>query len=84
MAQPVAERAVDVRALLQRVHLVHAHAGQALVLALEHVEHPDGLAVGQREDHVGARAHVGEHVLGPARGGQRSRHAARIAHVAAP
>ena len=54
--QPVAEGPVDVRPLVQRVHLVHAHAAQALVLALEHVEQPDRLPVGQREDHVRARA----------------------------
>ena len=65
---------MDVRPLVQRVHLVHTHAAQALVLALEHVQQPDGLAVGEREDHVGARADVREDLLGPARGGQSSRH----------
>ena len=80
MPQPVAEGAVDVRALVQRVHLVHAHVAQPLVLALEHVEQPDRLAVGQRQDHVRARPHVGEDVLGAAGGGQRSRHARSMAH----
>ena len=74
MPQPVAERAVDVGPLVQRVHLVHAHVAQPLVLALEHVEQPDRLPVGQREDHVRARADVREDVLRPAGGGQRSRH----------
>jgi hypothetical protein len=65
------------------VHLVHPDAVEAFVLALEHVEQPDRLPVGQREDHVGARPDVREDVLGPARGGERSRHGRRIAQLAA-
>ena len=75
--QPVAVGPVEVRPLLQRVHLVHPHAAQALVLALEHVEQPDRLPVGQRQDHVRAGPDVREDVLGPAGDGQRSRHGAQ-------
>ena len=75
MAQPVAELAADVRPLVQRVHLVHADALELLLVALEHVEEPDRLAVGERNDQVGARADVVEHALRRDRCGQTSGHA---------
>ena len=41
-----------------------AHALEALMVRLQHVEQAHGLAIGHRRDDVGARGHVGEHVFG--------------------
>jgi len=49
--------AVDVRALLQGVYLMHAYAFEALVVRLQHVQQRDRFAVGHRNDHVGAERH---------------------------
>jgi hypothetical protein len=57
------------------LHLVHVHALESIVVLLEHVEQPNGLAVGERDDHVGARADVIEDVLGRDCRGGTSRHA---------
>jgi hypothetical protein len=45
--------AVDVRPLVQGVHLVQAHVLQALVVGLERVDERDGLAVDHGDDDVG-------------------------------
>jgi hypothetical protein len=58
-------RAVQVGPVVQRMHLMQAHVLQALVVGLQHVDEGDGLAVGHRDDDVGAGRHVKEHVLGP-------------------
>ena len=59
MAQPVAERAVQVRPVVERVHLVHADAGPvASAWASMASSRRHGLAVGQRDDEVGARPDV--------------------------
>jgi hypothetical protein len=55
--------AVEVRALVQCVHLVQAHVLEALVVGLERIDDGDRLAVGHRHDDVGARGDVREHVL---------------------
>ena len=79
MPEVVAERAVDIGPLVQRVHLVHAHAHEAVGVLLERVHQPDRLAVGERQDHVGVRADVAQHVLGAAGRGERARHRAQDA-----
>jgi len=43
---------------------MHPHVLEALVVGLERVEQPDGLAVGHRNDDVGAGLHVRERVNG--------------------
>ena len=45
------------------MHLVQAHVLEALVIGLERVDQRDRLAVDHRDDDVGARGHVREHVL---------------------
>ena len=79
MAQVVAALALDRRPRMERVHLVDAHAVELGVVRLEHVDEPDGLAVGHRDDHVGLRRDVVEHRLG----GDRPGHDASAARAAA-
>ena len=50
-------------------------------MALEHVDQADGLAVGERHDHVGARAEVVEDALRRDGGGHTSRHARKSARM---
>ena len=63
MAQVVAELALHVPPRLQRVHLVDAHLVEPVGVRLERVEDGAGLAVGERDDEVGAGRHVVEHGL---------------------
>ena len=60
--QVVAELAVQVGPVVQRVHLVHPHAVEALGVGLDGVEHRHGLAVGERHDQVVAVVDVVEDV----------------------
>ena len=64
MAEPVAVGAVQVRPIVQGVHLVDTDARQLVGRALDRVEQRDRLAVGERHDQVGSRADVIEHSLG--------------------
>jgi hypothetical protein len=77
VTQPVAEGAEDVRPLVQRVHLVDAHALERLGVLLERVDQADRLAVGERQDHVGLRSDVTEDVLGTTRLRQHAGHRAQ-------
>ena len=52
------ERAVEVRPVVQGVHLVHRHAVEIAGVGLDGVEQDDRLAVGQRQDQVRARVEV--------------------------
>ena len=74
MPKPVAELAADVRPLVKGVHLVHADAAQVLLVLLQHVQKPDRLAVGEREDEVGAGPDVRQDILGRRGRRQRARH----------
>ena len=74
MAQVVAALAVQIRAVVERVHLMDPHAGQPAVLALEHVEQGHRLAVRHRHHDVGVARDVVEN-----RFGRRGIHAATIA-----
>ena len=53
--QSVAERPVQVRAVVHGVHLMDPDALQRFGVGLDGVEEADGLAVGKRDDEVGAR-----------------------------
>jgi hypothetical protein len=81
VAQPVPELPADVRPLVQGVHLVDADVLELLLMALEHVEEADRLAVGERDDHVGARTDVVQHALRCDRRGQTSRHVRMLARM---
>jgi hypothetical protein len=70
--QVLAPIAVEVRAVVQGVHLVDAHAPEALRLRLQRIDDRHGLAVGQRHDDVGPIADVVEHGVGWS--GRRSGH----------
>ena len=63
MAQAVAVGAVDVRPIVERMHLMDADSLQLVLVRLEHVEQRDRLAVREREDQVGAGAYVPEDSL---------------------
>jgi hypothetical protein len=52
---------VQIRTVVERVHLVHAHAGEPIGVRLDRVEEPDRLAVGHRHDQVRAVADVIDH-----------------------
>ena len=54
--QVAPERPVEVRAVVHGVHLVHRHVVEIAGVGLDGVEQDDRLAVGQRQDEVGARA----------------------------
>ena len=58
--QPGSEGAVQVRAIVQGVHLVHVDALQLGRVRLDGVEEDDRLAVGEGHDQVGARLDVVE------------------------
>ena len=60
MAEAVAERAVQVRPVVQGVHLVDAHAVEPVGAGLDRVEQRDRFAVGERHDEVGAGSDVVE------------------------
>ena len=64
MADPVAERAVQVRPVVDGVHLVDAQPVEAVGVGLDRVEHRDRFAVGQRHDDVGPRIEVVDDRLG--------------------
>ena len=72
VAQAVAERAVQVRPVVDGVHLVDRHAFEAVGVGLDGVEQADRLAVGQRHDDVGARGDVIENGLGVGRNRHRA------------
>ena len=86
MAQVRRVLAVEVGPVVQRVHLVQANVLEPLVMGLQRVEEDDRLAVGHRDDHVGARGHVGEHVLCRPRARRRDGgwHAGSLARVRGP
>ncbi len=67
MEQVVAHGAVQVRAVVEGVHLVHPHAHPSRGVGLDLVEHAHGLAVGERDDQIVAVADEGQDVLGPPR-----------------
>ena len=54
VAQCIAERAVQVRAVVEGVHLVDPDAREVGGVPLDGVEQRDRLAVGERDDDVGA------------------------------
>ena len=64
MQQVVADGAVEVGPVVERVHLVDPHTLQLVGVRLDRVEHADRLTVGEGHDEVGPRLDVGEHVLG--------------------
>ena len=64
MSQPVAERAGEVGAVPEGVHLVDAHALEAIGGRLDRVQQADRLAVGERQDDVGTGSDVVENGLG--------------------
>ena len=64
MTQPVAEFAVQVGPIVDRVHLVHPDAVEAVGVGLDGVEQCDRLAVRQRHDDVSTGTEVVEHGLG--------------------
>jgi hypothetical protein len=70
--QVLAPVAVQVGAVVQSVHLVDAHAREALGLGFQGVDHRHRLAVGQGHDDVRPVADVVEHGIG--RSGRRSGH----------
>ena len=61
--QVVAHGAVQVGPVVERVHLVHANAAEAIRVRLDRVEDGHRLAVGERHDQVGAVLDVVEHVF---------------------
>ena len=72
MTQPVAERAVQVRPVVEGVHLVDPDTAEPVGVGLDGVEQRHRLAVGQRHDEIGAGPEVVEHGLG-ARDGSHPR-----------
>ncbi len=64
MAQPIAERAVQVRPVVQAVHLVDPHAFEAVGRGLDGIDQRHRFAVGERHDEVGVRTDVIEHRVG--------------------
>lgn len=64
MTQSITERTVQVRAVVQDVHLMDAHPRQALCLAFDRVEQAHRLAVREGDDDVAAVADVIDDVRG--------------------
>ena len=64
MAEVVAVYPVEVRPVVQAVHLVHAHVAQLLAVRVDGVHHRPRLAVGEGDDDVGAGVDEGEDGLG--------------------
>jgi hypothetical protein len=62
--QVVAALPAHVRPLVERVHLVDAHAAEPAVLRLQDVEQRHRLAVGHRHHDVGLPRDMVEHGLG--------------------
>jgi hypothetical protein len=72
VAKPPGVGACDVRARVQRMHLMHANVDEPVLCGLERVDQADRLAVGHRDDDVGARLDVLEdRRRGPRRSGAR-------------
>ena len=65
MQQMLPQCAVQVRPIMQRVHLMNSDALEASSVRLDGIEHRDRLAVGERNDHVGAVRDELEDILCP-------------------
>ncbi len=66
MAQPIAELAVQVAPIVQRVHLVNAYSRQTRLPRFKRVEQANRFPVRQRHDDVATDLYVVKH-----RGGRR-------------
>ena len=73
MAHAVAVGTVQVRAVVDGVHLVDAEPGEPVGVRFDGVEEGDRFAVGERHDDVGRRSEVVEHGLRRRRHGCRHR-----------